>query len=336
MNKCSNILIILLPLLLMATGCSDNNEPLTEEKGMPVMFSMMFASMATTTRSTLDNVWPNSTTIAVSNGLATYQYVTPDNSGSASSGATVMLSPSGESVLNWPSVNPNWNFTAWYPYNWDPTASITVANDQSTTAITDEAVFWAYDKIYAPPVSGYFQNTVPLTFYHQMSRVVVVVNTANTTLQDVVASVTFGEGSKDVDVTGTITKLGETGGTVTDATKKTTWSTTAATNSYITMRKTSTATEEASHIYTFECMLPPQSGGAANADLLTIYTTTSGDPSSRKYVYQDTYSLEAGYQYNYFITCKESGVIMVSTLTISGWNPTVTVTNTAYVPDKCY
>ena len=325
----------LLLLMLFAIGCSDNKETLTGKDGMPVMFSMSFPSAMTVTRSTLDNVWPNSTVISVSNGTATYQYVTPENSASASSGAILPLSPYGDVLLNWPATNPNWSFTAKYPHDWDPAENITVANDQSTanTDITDN-VYWAYDKIYAPAVSGYYQTTVPLKFYHQMARVVVVVSTANTALQDVVTSVTFGQGSKDVDVVGSITKLGETGSGATDESKKTVWSTTPATNSYITMRKTSIKTEEDSHVYTFECMLPPQSGGAADTDLLTIYTTTNEAP--RKYVYQATYSLEAGCQYNYFITCKESGVIMVNTLTVSGWNTNVVVSNTAFVPDISY
>lgn len=322
---------LLIALLLpFYSGCSENAEPLPTADGMPVVFSLGFA---VTTRSTLDNVWPNNTRIAISKGSGNVlSYYTPENSVSAGSGNAITLTTDASNMLSWPSTNPHWTFTAWYPYSATAPTGITVevANDQSNV---DEATYYGYDIMYAPPVEEIYQETVPLTFYHQMSRVVVSVNTDNTTNKETVTSVTFGEGTKDIRVSGTLTS-GITGGATTIADR---WNTTSATNSYITMRKTSTEAEEASHIYTFECMLPSQSGGSSGETLLKIITSYTEDetPKSHTYIYKAAYDLKPGYQNNYYITCKEGNVIIIITSTVAGWNSTtVHKEGGAYVPDN--
>lgn len=331
MSRISKYLFIVLQLAVL-TGCSESAEPLPSAEGMPVVFSMDFGVK---TRSTLDNIWPNNTRIAISKGSGDIlSYYTPANSASANSGEAITLSADASNMLSWPSTNPNWQFTAWYPYAATAPSGITVANDQSTI---DNDTYWGYDIMYAPTVSDIYQATVPLKFYHQMARVVVVVNTDNTPYKEQVTSVTFGEGTKDISITGTLTP-GVTGGATGTAAV---WTPTAATNSYITMRKTSTNAEEESHIYTYECMLPPQSGGSSSTNLLTIKTSGHIDEQEgakdRTYVYSASYDLQAGYQTNYYITCKDGSVIIIITSTVAGWNPTtITEQGGATVPDNNY
>ncbi|MBQ9262368.1 MAG: fimbrillin family protein [Prevotella sp.] len=322
---------LLIALLLpFYAGCNKNADTIPSAEGMPVVFSLGFG---VTTRSTLDNVWPDNTRIAISKGSGNVlSYYTPENSASAGSGNAVTLTTDASNMLSWPSTNPGWTFTAWYPYSAAAPTGITVANDQSN--ITD-VIYYGYDIMYAPQVANIYQATVPLIFYHQMSRVVATVNTDNTTNKETVTSVTFGEGTNDIRVSGTLTP-GVTGGATTIADR---WSTTSATDSYITMRKTSTETEETSHIYTFECMLPSQSGGSSDKTLLKITTSYTEDETqkSHTYIYKAAYDLKPGYQNNYYITCKEGNVIIIITSTVAGWNSTtVHKEGGAYIPDNQY
>ena len=335
MNIClRKYLFVALHLTLLA-GCNDAGETLPLEENMPVVFSMEFGSK---TRSTLDNVWPDNTQIAISKGSGnTLSYYTPANASSANSGQAITLTASGSNMLSWPSSDPHWVFSAWYPYSVTAPTGITVANDQGAI---DDDTYYGYDIMYSPAVSDIYQATVPLKFYHQMSRVMVVVITDNTPNKESVTSVTFGEGTKDISVSGTFT-MGVTGGVAGTAAS---WTPTTASNSYITMRKTSTSTEEDSHIFRYECMLPPQSGGSSDDILLTIMTTGYIDendetqtPQARKYVYKAAYDLQAGYQTNYFITCKDGSVIIIITSSVAGWNSTIqNIGGNATVPDNRY
>lgn len=335
-------------------GCSFDKELVNERAGTDVAFTMQFGGTATRA-TTLDNIWPDNSEIYIkstseaSTPLAseTYKYKTAANSSSAASGAAVVLTPVA-GTFRWPDVDPEWKFTAWYPATSDsePTTGITVKADQSAVSGStgiDDATYLSYDLLYCPPTTATYPNPnvvpVNLVFFHQMARVIVTVNSSSTEQKESVDKIEFGGGR--VKLAGTITNLESL--TTSDNNGATTW-TTSGTGSTITMRDKTTRNETThkadGNIYTFECILPPQSDGTATTELIKITTSGAKDADNngiaRTYTYKNGYTLQAGYQYTYSLNISEKGSITISTVKVEGWSSPTNVNNTATIPSNSY
>lgn len=291
-----------LSLALLMAACSADYIPESPESQlMPVAFAPGFHE--TVTRSTLDNSWDANTAITVRrvSDSKTYDYTT------ATSGNTVSLTGTSGARFYWPPSNPNWQFDAW------PTAygsrplnkTLTVAANQSSADLS------AYDILYCPAVSATYRQTVPLVFFHQPARVTVIVNTNVTEGKKAVTSVAFGGSS--LGLTGNITALNTSA-----ANGTTTWDITSTKNQSITMKHT--ASDNTNHVYQFECILPPQSGGSASTQLVKI-TTDGGNT----YTYKGTFALQSGYSYTYQLVASARGVLTLSSLQIVDWDAKIGV-----------
>lgn len=314
----------MLSLLLssLLTGCSSDTEERLEQ-GEPVSFSIEFCKPST--RSTIDNIWPDNTEITVYNGTDKHNYKTGANSSAGTSGAATALTPVSEAFY-WTINNPNWQFSAWYPAGTTATTSMTVAEDQSAVSADD---YNAYDILYCSPAAAAFKETIPLHFHHQMARVIVIVSSSLTEQKETVTSVAFG-GNK-LGLTGTITTpstTGENGTTV--------WSVEESIKTKsITMRPRAADTDTERYLYAFECMVVPQTYAS---DTGVVYLTTTGSTDgNRSYTYTSTFDLKAGYQYIYNLVLSEQGTIKLATVQVEDWDDTpVNVDNTATIPDNNY
>ena len=319
-------------LTMLVSSCSDKESEQPVGERIPVRFRVGFNVDANSTRaSTIDNVWTAGREhIAVKNVVTNKICEYTPSSELTNEGAVYLNIVNEADYYFWPKVNPNWSFTGWYPYGGTaaPT-TLSVDADQrvrtGSDGITDET-YWGYDKLYAPSVTASFLSVVPLVFYHQLARVVVNVNSSYTEDKEAVLSVDFG--SDNIGLIGTITTLGSTGSGGTEV-----WGSVSGSNT-IHMRKTSSATSEASNVYTFECLLPPQSGGNDTTPLLTITTDAA---SENVYLYKTAYNLVAGYQYNYEMAISAQGLITITSVSVNNWDATtVNVSNTATIPGNNY
>ena len=332
MNKIYTHLTILLASILLSAlsliACTDENQEQADSE-VPVSFTTVMGHVVT--RSTLDNIWPNSTDIKVRRSKTgetpvVFDYVTAATSSAASSGVAVALTPKTDAdKFYWPINNPSWQFDAWPAAfhdteNGGPITTMTVVADQSVYHATNnpsgikESVYEGYDLLYCLPFTATYRQTVPLAFQHLMARVVVIVNSSSTDQHEQVTNIAFGGGHVGL------------AGSVNLTTDPVTWTLTGGQTSTVAkMRNKTTKEEKQSHIYTFECILPPQSY-ATSGELIVI--TTTGDGSPRTYKYSNSYTLEPGNQYTYSLAISESGKIVVSTVQVMPWE-TSTVSNTA-------
>ena len=293
---------------------------------------------------TIDNLWPKDAHVTISNVTSTYTVAmgaktsdfTVGESPSLSSDVATSLSPiADDGNFIWPTTNPNWSFSAWYPAGDHPQMNITVAADQTVWKETSnpnglkDAEYNAYDLLYCPSTTVTFrQKPVTLNFLHQLARVVVIVNSNYTEDKGEVTAVEFGGGK--VALSGSIQNLGTTG-----ANGATTW-TTGTQNSTIKMRDHSTDDEKASHVYTYECMLPPQASDGTVSNLVKIYShgTQKGE---RTFKTSDmSFEMKAGYQYTYNLLISEQGVITLATVMVTDWETGQAVGNTATIPNNSY
>ena len=314
---------------LQTTSCTtDPMETQKESCGVPVSFTMGFPVITTRAEATtLDNIWTaNKQHIAVKNMTtnSVQEYVPKETSATSVASVPLTLVDISETYY-WPQTNPNWTFTAWYPYAASAPSGITVAEDQQSSNVSD-ADYLNYDLLYAPTVTPTFLENVPLVFYHQMARVVVTVNSSYTENQDEVTLVKFGK--ENISLTASLSP----GSTGTNGTAS--WSSYSNTGKTIIMRNTSTDAGKALNVYTFECMLPPQSGGSTSTTLLTISTNATSD---NNFEYKNAFNLMAGNQYNYDMAVSAAGRIIIISATVTGWDsPTVNIGNAATFPDVQY
>ena len=321
MNVRSVTYCLLMLLSLGMVACSADASVDTSEERIPVAFSTEFS--APTRASTIDNIWNGGDAIAISNGSETHRYTTV---ASSTAGDKVNLSSVYEEQFFWPTDDPHWTFTAWYPYNnGEQWTSVEVADDQRGTSAdtpADEgtlpaAAYYDFDLLYAQKVSEYHKR-VHLLFYHQMAHIIVNATvTPNTGVaHEQITSIQLG--SSNVAVTGDIT-MGTTGASVT--TPSVAWTVPAAgqtSTSTINMRHAATS----GALYTYECMLPPQTIGDANTPLFTIntsYDVTDTETLTRTYLYKGPYTFLPGYEYTFTFTIDEVGILKVQNLTIVSW-----------------
>lgn len=316
-------------LAMLMISCSSDSFDDVQEVNEPVVFSLSFGNTVTRA-ATVDNLWPANTQITISNG-SNKTYTTGNNPSNVS-GAATSLTPIGDDAFIWPTTNPSWSFSGWYPAGTSPTTNMTVAADQTIydevtnmSGITD-AVYYGYDILYCPPVAVSFrQKPVALTFLHQMARVVVIVNSSYTETKETVTGVEFGGGR--LAVSGNITNQ-----PATNANGTTTWSV-GTQNQTVKMRPNASKTDATSNVYAFECMLPPQSGGAKTTlnkedNLILISSMTKEEtPASRNYIYDTSFNMQAGYQYTYNLLISERGVITLATVKVTDWQTGTPINN---------
>ncbi len=303
---------------MLAAGCTEDATLAVPDGPVPVAFMTGINHAATRATTTRDNVWDGTEQIAVSDatGGITKNYQ-PE-----SAGTSVALKPIDTSnTIYWPIDKGSRTFEAWYPYNSGTRPSAwTVESDQS--AVTDDA-YNAYDLLYASSGTVANGSTVTLNFYHQMAHVIVYIRGLAWTAQEI-SNIQFGNGN--VAVTGTVT-MGTTGNSPTAS-----WSVAAA-------DQTNTVTlRNLANTLTYECLLPPQTGGSALTPLLVFNTTTdqatyeaskldnedawSASMASKAYSYNAPIALEAGKEYSFFIRLERVGMSVASTIT--DWDADVT------------
>lgn len=339
----------LLMILSMVMGCADEKELYVSSAGYPIEFAIHFKSDQPKTRSTLDNEWPLNTEISISNGTDVYIYKTGETvSDPADSYA---LSPKTSSFY-WPVDHSNMSFEAWYPVAAARQAGITVAENQTVynettnpSGITD-ATYLGYDLLYCPEHEFAYLSNVQLEFFHQMSHVIVLVNTSATEghdetieseivrVKEKVEGISFGGGR--LGLTGTISTYCTYGA----ANGSTIWNTPTQSKS-IAMRPLAALTNASNNIYAFECILPPQSNATTTSPLINITTSGAVDhtnaPITRTYTYNDAYTLQSGYEYTYDLAISEQGTITIDKVKVDPWNATVqNVNNTATIPNNSY
>ena len=301
---------------------------------------------------TYDNKWTMDDQMAICEGSTVYQYKASGNSSSSGDRlAVVPVTVSAQSTYYWSPKTTSRTFCAWYPYSPDKPenthGSITVAIDQRGTASdTPEDVgslgqtdYNNYDLLFAPTITATYasglssKETVDLTFYHQMCRVVVTVNSTATKGSKPVTDIKLGNGN--IAVSGTITTLGETGTDVSGT--ATEWSVSAGTST-VTMRRQVYDTTE--NLFTYECVIPPQSL-SASATLFQITTTDANNVTkTTNYIpsamYTDAPVFEAGCQYNYSIALSAAGKVNIATVQVYDWSTENIAGETATVPDAGY
>ncbi|MBE6257727.1 MAG: fimbrillin family protein [Prevotella sp.] len=303
-----NIVIMALAAVLLA-GCADETREGAAER-VPVSFWSGIARSSTRT-TTRDNVWSGSEHIMITDGVTIKTYKP------ASEGTSVALEAiDSDNILYWPIDKGSRTFEAWYPANGGSKPTVwTVATDQN--ALADASTFDDYDLLYA--TSGVVSNgsTVTLDFYHQMAHVIVYIRGLAWTGQEI-SSITFG--SNNVAVTGTVA-MGTTG--IPSASVNWTVSSGDKTNT-VTLRNQA-------NTLTYECLLPPQTGGSSSTTLLAFHTKTdqayyeanrtssegSWEPvmANKTYHYNAPIDLEAGKEYSFFIRLERVGLSVASMIT---------------------
>lgn len=318
----------LLPVLVAACS-ADVIEPMVE-KPVAVTFTSGFARVIT--RSTLDNEWSDATQIEVRCSEAgqddkrfTYQYDASENTWTA-------VSTAGK--YYWPINDPSWVFSAWpTSYGSSPIMTKTVAANQTVydensnpSGITED-IYEGYDLLYCPSTTATYRQPVTLNFLHQMARVKVIVNSSNTDTKDQVTSINFGDGH--VGLEGHITTQATT-------TANATWALDDSQNSTIQMRNRTTTAEAATNVYTFECMVPPQSY-TTNIITNLLYITTQYEDSgtqNRTYSFSGTYTFLSGNIYTYNLAISEEGKVTLLTVQVEPWADVENVNNTATIPNS--
>ena len=347
MNRKNTPLIIgfMLSLLLaiLSVGCSSDVDE-SHEQRVPVSFSTSFFKVSTT-RSTLDNIWPNNFQITISDGTGkTYTYQTADNSSELASGAASPLKPVTD-IIYWD--NPTVVFSAWAPAGGTaaPT-SWTVPADQRTISDADYLV---NDRLYCPPEITSFtfrqSEAIHLQFHHELARIIVRINSNYTEghvetvneqqviKKEVVENVSFG-GSR-LALSGTITH------SKTGVNSSTTWTLPETKNLSITsMRPLASLTNASNNVYAFECIVIPQANTTGTDPLIDITTSGAEDHNhtlvARTYTYKSAFEFQSGYQYTYDLAISEQGTVTLDRVKVQDWDATVSVNNGAVIPPNSY
>lgn len=343
-------------LLVLAAACSQDEEP-TSAGGIDTQDAVSFTiSSGKPTRAftTFDNYWTADQKISVRGKRIdfTQETLTEESKvftykASATSTASegrVEIEPdvngrsywTHDNTFFWSTRVPSRTFSAWYPAAASEPSGATVPADQTVTALTigDRDTYYDYDILYAPAVTVGFKQTVDLTFYHQLCRIIVTLNTAATKRSKPVTDVKFGK--NNIARAGTITTLGSTGSGASGT--KTVWNVPVATET-ITMRLQSA--DNTNHIYTYECIVPPQSLEATET-LFQITMTDSKNSTTltKEYVpsllYQDAPNFQAGYLYNFSVTLSAAGMVNISTVQVYDWTTESVTGLNADVPDAEY
>lgn len=306
------------------TACS--GDPFVDDSGVAgesVVFSGAFNGIVTRA-GTNDNLWPANTEVTISNGTSQINYTTGATP-STTSGAPTSLTAAGSEQFIWPTVNPNWSFSAWYPAGNAVSMSIGVAANQN--GLSDDA-YHAYDLLYCPPMTVTFrQKPINLVFLHQMARIVVIVNSSYTEKKETVTDVKYGDGH--IALSRNINTL-----TTESANGVTTWKD-GTQNSTIIMRPNTAMTNTSSHVYGFECIVPPQTYDTKIDHLVNI-STTGATKGNRTYYFGDTFDLKSGFQYTYNLLISEQGVITVATVEVTDWTTGTPISNMATIPNSSY
>lgn len=333
-----HILVFLLPLAVAACGsdADEQQSDSTMQSAEPISFSAGLAADASVTRAsvTTENAWPANTRIAIHEDATskTLPYVTAANGGNAEA---IPLRPEGNTLSDmfyWAVTKESRTFRAWYPYSstpWTTPMAVSVPADQN--ALSDSE-YLAYDLLYAPAVTIDYKRQGILLFYHQMCRVVVNINSLS--LGALVDEVTMGQ--NNMGVSANITSLGATGGGATGTT--TVWSDVASAGQSIKLHKNTERTNDARHTASYECIIPPQSGGNVTTPLFTVKETRTiaGSPVTNTCIYRDDYEFRAGYQYTYNFTLSKQGALTIATVTVSNWGPINFINGDSDVPDDIH
>ena len=291
----------------------------TEVTGDAVVFTIS-TGRETTRAFTTDNYWTINDSMAICEGATVYKYKA--NEGSSASGGRVSLRPAvAENTYFWSPEVTSRTFKAWYPWSLTAPSAVTVETDQSTM---EANAYYNQDILYAPDLTVGFKQPVDLSFYHQMCRIMVTVNTSATKGQKPVTDIKLG--NDNIAVSGTLTPGASASWVL------------GSQNSTVTMRKQSEDTTD--HLYTYECIVPPQSL-TATAVLFQITTTAANsNTTTTNFVPQNMFIdapvFSAGYQYNYSITLSASGMVNISTVQVDDWSTEYITGETATIPDAGY
>ena len=318
-------------LVFMAIGCSDCTDNLSLPVE-PVEFYTGFGAMATraTTPTTLDNLWTENDELAIAEVASPANIVKKYKASTTStvSGGSVRIIPAGTvSPFFWPAEQGDKVFRGWYPYSDSQPSSVSVTSDQSSVN------YKSYDIMYAPDVPVVYKQPASLIFYHQACRIVVNVNSVNT--NNIVTSISMG--SSNIALTKAITTLGATGEGVTSG--ATVWGSLSDTGNTITMCKNTENSNDPAHYASYECIVPPQSGGNIETPLFTITaqrTNSQNTLITKTYKYYDEFDFKPGYQYNYNFSLSTTGGVLVATVTVNNWGAVSIQNGEADVPDDVH
>ena len=338
-------------LLVLPSACSQDEDPTAkgniDNQDDAVAFTINLGK-PTRAFTTFDNYWTADQKISVrgnridfTNETLTeeskvFTYKAAETS-SASEGRVVIV-PDVSGLGDWTHDNTFfWStrvalrtFSAWYPAAASEPSNITVPENQ--TADT----YYNYDILYAPAVTVGFKETVNLTFYHQLCRIIVTVNSAATKRSKPVSDIKFGK--NNIARTGSITTFGSTGEGAPGT--KTVWDVPAANKTEtVTMRLQSA--DNTTHIYTYECIVPPQSLAATDVLFqITMDDVKNNTTLTKDYIpsemFQDAPNFQAGYLYNFSVTLSAAGMVNISTVQVYDWTTESVTGLNADVPDAGY
>ena len=332
-----------LPLTFLFLGCGeDDGNNLELSQGEIVIF--VSEDVANVTRSsTFDNTWTEGDEISISEGTKVVSYKAASTSSSSSSGfvsfVPVNTNSKGKPLTDsdahfWPTIQTSKSFTAWYPANNElsvPWSVNDITSDQrKSTDLTDEQ-YQSFDLLYASTITDY-KETVKFKFYHQLSHIVVIVNGSATSTN--VSSVDFG--NDNISVKGTINALGTSGVDATGVQVQ--WADIPDTDKNETINMRCKEADNTNHVYTYECILPPQSS-LSSCKLITITgkrPLASGEMKDVTYTYEAAFVLKAGYQYIYRLNTSKAGVVSLSSATVLNWQATGDYSGSASYPDISY
>ena len=311
MKFVQNIYVAGMLIAVMCTACSSESTtsdvPTTYTKPNIVIFQADMRGSMTRSRQTIEySRWTEGDQIAVSDATANspLKYKAATSSMENSGGVSFVSFDEGN-IIYWPADKRDMHYDAWYPYATSrPVSAEVPANQQDVETM---------DLLYAPGESHSFvqgsgnepdPQTVPLTFYHQMARLVINIHIMT---DDTWGSVTIGDGT-NIGRIRAITHLGVTGETATETTK-TQWGTLSE-KTTITPKQLSA--NNTNKTYCYECLLPPQQGTNTN-DLMTIITKMANN-NDRPYHYKTAYDFQAGYQYTYTFELSIQGITMTTSV----------------------
>ena len=306
-----NITVLVL-LFLLAACSADQAEKTEETPGQPgdaVEFTSNFGK-GITRAAPLDDMWFLDAQVAicdaVSQTVMPYKVVSIGTDGTATL-ASAATSQNSTNTFYWAPLDDSRTFRGWYPYSASLSNSISVEANQASLSPEE---YQNQDILYAPDVVAPYKAPAELHFYHQLCRVSVTVNSSNTENSKPVTAMTLGNGN--IALAGTISTWGATGSSASGTT--TVWNVPSG-NSNIVMRQT--GRDDTNCLYTFECLLPPQSGGSTGTTLFNITTTYVGTQKTSSYM--DTYNFQAGCRYQYNLVLSAQGALTVTTVQVTDW-----------------
>lgn len=306
-----DVTLLLLTVLLSSCSAEQTGEVVETQAqlGDAVEFTSNFGRGATRA-APLDDMWFLDAQVsicdAVSQTVMPYKVVSIGTDGTASLASTA-TSPNSTNTFYWGALDVSRTFRGWYPYSASLSGSISVSANQSTLSAD---AYQNQDILYAPDVVAPYKSLAELHFYHQLCRVVVTVNSSTTENSKPVTAITLGSGN--ISLSGTISTWGATGTSATGT--ATVWNVSPG-SSNIVLRQT--GRDDTNCIYTFECLLPPQSGGSTETALFNITTTEGSNQKTSQY--KDTYNFQAGRRYQYNLVLSAQGALNVTTVQVTDW-----------------